>query len=74
MTARVITWDWKEYPDWDVIAAAVRQLSGGQIDLALAETNSDQFALVIADHYLTNNLANSLWEDWREGILNSHHR
>lgn len=67
VSVAVITWDWKEYPDWDEIAAAVRQLSDGQIDLALAETNSDQFALVIANHPLTQNFANSLWEDWREG-------
>lgn len=63
MTVKILTWDWKEYPDWEEIAAAANEVSAGGVGMALADTHSDMFALVIADHPITENEATAIWEE-----------
>lgn len=43
----VLSWDWKEQPDLDELAAAVREMSGGTVHIHQVETHSDEYAIVI---------------------------
>lgn len=50
---RVLSWDWREQPDLDDLADAVREVSGGRAHVTQVDTGSDQYAIVIADRKLT---------------------
>lgn len=46
----VVSWDHREQPDWDKIGEAVRELSGGRLDLRdVGDTGSDQYGLVVSN-------------------------
>ena len=45
--ARVFRWDHREQPDWDGINEAVVELSGDRVHMAMHETNSDEYELVV---------------------------
>lgn len=62
MTARVLTWDWRQQPDLDRLAAAIRDLTGGNVGLHQVDTGSDEYAIVLADQLLTDAEARSIWE------------
>ena len=47
MAEHRFTWDWREQPPMDGIAAAVAKLSGGRIVMELPETGSDEYELVV---------------------------
>lgn len=66
MTARVFTWDWKEEPNWAGLAKAVADLSGGQVGMALANTESETYMLVVADYPITEKDATAIWRRDRE--------
>lgn len=44
---RVLSWDWREQPDFAALDRIVRELSSGKVRMAMADTRSDQFALVV---------------------------
>jgi hypothetical protein len=49
----VVSWDHREQPDWDKIGAAVRELSGGRLDLRdVVDTGSDDYGLVVSTRLL----------------------
>lgn len=50
---RVITWDWREQPDLDELATAIRELSDDRIHLTVVDTDSDQYAVVVSRGRLT---------------------
>ena len=49
----IITWDWKEQPDFSVIASCIRSCSLNRCDARLVDTGTDEYSLVIHDHPLT---------------------
>lgn len=63
--AELLTWDWKEQPDWSEFAAALRKL-GARVRLYEVDTQSDQFALVLSNEDLTEA---DLAELWRPGSV-----
>lgn len=65
MTVKVtiVEWDWKEEPNWENIAGAVRNFSEDKVYLALADTRSETYALVIANGPLTLDDATELWRE-----------
>jgi hypothetical protein len=50
---QLVTWDWKEQPDVERVARALAEVSGGAIYVYDVDTQSDQFAWVIASGELT---------------------
>jgi hypothetical protein len=44
----MLSWDWKEQPDLDRLARQIRLLSLGTVHLHQVDTDSDQFAIVLA--------------------------
>ena len=63
MTARVLSWDWRQQPDIGQLAAAVHDLSNGQVHLNMADTGSDDYALIVSDQPLTDAEARHIWEE-----------
>ncbi len=61
MTARIFTWDWKEHPDLDAIAAAVREISGGKVFMEEYDTGGDTFAWIVSDHEISPGQARELF-------------
>lgn len=58
----VITWDYKEQPDWDKINfALVEQWSAF---IYPVDTQSDQFAIVIGPKEMTQTQAQARYEEW----------
>ena len=60
-TPRVVSWDWREQPDIDELAAAVRELSDGLVHVTQVETCSDEYAIVLAGRPLDAEEAYRLW-------------
>lgn len=58
----VITWDYKEQPDWDHINFALVEVSNGRIHPV--DTQTDQFAIVISDMQDTAKEAQEKYEEW----------
>ncbi len=54
-TYRVILWDWKDQPPWDEIVAAQRE--GLAYVTVVPDTSSDQYAVVMANHPMTDEQA-----------------
>ena len=52
MSHRVLSWDYREQPDLDDLAAAIRELTGSSVHLTQVATESDQYAIVLADRPL----------------------
>lgn len=48
--ARAFTWDCRQQPPMDDIARAVAELSGGAVRLQPVPTGTQDYALVVADH------------------------
>jgi hypothetical protein len=57
----VLSWDYREQPDFDELARIVRELSGGKVHVVEADTQCDDYALVFADHPLTKRDATVAW-------------
>lgn len=49
----VVTWDFREQPDMQAIAAALTRLFGDGVHIAWPETGSDQYAVVLSDRPFT---------------------
>jgi hypothetical protein len=68
INARIVTWDWKEQVDFDELRRVIAELSGGQVHMAEVDTDSDQFAWVLADGPITSEQANEIyrrrWEEY----------
>lgn len=45
--ARVFRWDHQQQPPMDEIAEAVVELSGDRVHMAMPDTNSDEYELVV---------------------------
>ncbi len=62
MTYRILSWDWREQPDLDELAKALREVSGGSVHLHQVETGSDQYAIILSDRALRPNEVDTYWE------------
>jgi hypothetical protein len=63
MATHTITWDWKEQPPLGKIAEAVKLLSGGTVTMHEPDTGADFYALIIADEPLTDEQAQTVFEE-----------
>jgi hypothetical protein len=61
MVVKVMEWDWRAQPDLDELGKAIRELSGGTLELQEVATGSDSYALVVADQPLTEQDAADAW-------------
>jgi len=60
-----LTWDWREQPDLDQLAAAITDLSGGTVHLHQVQTETDQYAVVLSTADLSAEQAYDIyWKDW----------
>jgi len=55
----IITWDWKEQPDWTAFNAALSKVSSPIIIPVF--TNSDEYAAVVADAGTTEHDAQAFY-------------
>jgi len=56
-------WDYRQQPDLEALADKIRDLSGGRLHLALVDTCSDQYALVLSTIRLDPAAAQIVWEE-----------
>lgn len=61
MTARVVSWDWREQPNLAVLAAAVSEVSGGRMHVSQVDTGTDDYVIVISDRVLTGDEADAVY-------------
>jgi hypothetical protein len=61
---RILTWDWREQPSFVDLRAIIHALSGGRVDVAEADTGSDQYALVFSTDRLTQAEATGAYRNW----------
>ena len=64
MTAKIFTWDWKGEINMEAIAAAVKEISQGQVFMQEMDTGGDMYAWIIADHQVGDEEA---WDLYRDG-------
>lgn len=57
----VLSWDSRQQPDLDRLAAIVLELSGGRVHMAMAETGTDDYAIVLSDEPLSKPEATRAW-------------
>lgn len=57
MAAQMFSWDWKAQPNLPAIAAAVAELSHGQVFMREIDTGGDNYAWVVSDVQLTDQQA-----------------
>ena len=63
--ASVLSWDWREQPDFDDLARVLLALSGGAIHLQQVDTGSDQFAVVVSTSALSEETVQETFTRWR---------
>lgn len=63
---RFLTWDYREQPDLDDLAAAVWEISNGRVHIANVETRSDQYAIVVSAEKLPLAEVDRLWQEAAE--------
>lgn len=61
LPAIVMHWDWREQPDLEELDRAVRRASGGLARVHQIETDSDQYAIVVADHRVSDAEVAAAW-------------
>lgn len=59
----VVSWDWRAQPDIEELDVAVRELSNGVVGITQVDTESDQYAIVIAAPPMTQAEAKDAWEE-----------
>lgn len=59
----VVTWDYREQPDQQSLAAAISRVSGGRVHAVWPETGDDQYALVLSDRPLTAEQAAAVYRN-----------
>lgn len=64
--AEVISWGWRQQPDLAALGEAVRRVSGGSCDIVAVETAGDEYAIVVADHTLSEDEARELFLGGRD--------
>ncbi len=65
--AAILTWDYRQQPDWERLAQLVRDLSGGTVHLHHVEdTGSQDYALVVSTAALGDEQATDLYHRWDE--------
>ena len=62
MTARVLSWDWREQPDLDHLATTIHDLSAGRVRLHQVDTGSDEYAIVLTDEPITQAEADLIYQ------------
>lgn len=62
----ILTWDWAQQPDLARLTVIVREMSGGIVHMRLAETGTDDYALVVSDTELTQADADAEYGRWWE--------
>jgi hypothetical protein len=72
---RLVTWDWREQPDWDDVRRAIGDvLETGAPGLALVpDTGSDQYVLAVAGRQLTGAEAQLVYDDTGPACLHEDH-
>lgn len=62
MTARALSWDYREQPDLEDLAEILAEVSGGRIHLHQVDTGGDQYGIVVADRELTAAEVDETWQ------------
>lgn len=60
-TPIVLTWDWKEQPDVDALASAVREVSGETCHIRAVDTGGDEYAIVVSHDQLDRDEVQHAW-------------
>jgi hypothetical protein len=60
----VLSWDWREQPNLDELARAVREVSGGTVHVAQVDTSSDQYAIVVSTVALDGPAVVDAYDRW----------
>jgi hypothetical protein len=63
----LLTWDWRGQPDFDYLARLLRDVSGGTVHMAQADTGSDEYALVFSNEPITADQATAFYSTRWEG-------
>jgi hypothetical protein len=58
----ILSWDWREQPNLDQLAAALGRVSGGTVHLAQVDTGSDEYAIVLSPMPLSDAEVRAAWE------------
>jgi hypothetical protein len=67
---KIFTWDWKEQAPLDAIAAAVEEVGQGVVGLReVPDTGGDLYACVVADHPLTEEEAQAIYDEPDEEVM-----
>ncbi len=62
VTHRILSWDWREQPDLDALAAVVWDVSHGAVRLYRVDTGSDDVAIIMSDRPLRPGEVDTIWE------------
>ena len=60
--ARIFTWDHRQQPDLEEMAALISELSGGKVVLQEVDTGSDEYAWTVADRELSEEERQRMYE------------
>lgn len=58
---RIFSWDYRQQPNWEDIAEAVWDLSGGEVRITVIDTASDEYAIVVSEADMTSKEAHEVW-------------
>lgn len=67
--AAILTWDYRQQPDLDRLAAIIADLTGGAATVHEANTGDDQHAIVLANTALPAPAVDRLYQRWSHGML-----
>lgn len=59
---RFLSWDYREQPDLDALAAALRDLTDGGLHVVAIDTGGQDYAIALSTVPLTADEARELWE------------
>ncbi len=59
---RVVSWDWREQPDLDRLATALREVSGGTVHLHQVDTGGQEYAIILSDRPLCPLEIDRIWD------------
>lgn len=64
---RFMTWDWKDQPNLQELAELANSVAaGGRVFVTYADTEGDQFGIVISNVLLDEDEATGLFSEWRD--------
>jgi hypothetical protein len=63
----VLSWDYKEQPDLNMLGQIVREMSGGRVHLTAVEDTGDQYyAVIVAARPFEQDAATEIYRYWLE--------